>query len=107
MDEAIRRNPMMEENGFTFPSIPDCLFCSVCDRDIESPAMECDGFHTTRRQRKTHHPAVFYGVVASANKVVKDAVVRDQLRDEFGALCVEMEAAGLMNDFPCVVIRGI
>ena len=27
--------------------------------------------------------------------------------NEFGALCVEMEAAGLMNDFPCIVIRGV
>jgi hypothetical protein len=26
---------------------------------------------------------------------------------ELGALCVEMEAAGLMNDFPCIAIRGI
>ena len=24
-----------------------------------------------------------------------------------GVLCVEMEAAGLMDDFPCLVIRGI
>ena len=26
---------------------------------------------------------------------------------DIGALCFEMEAAGLMLDFPCVVIRGI
>lgn len=32
---------------------------------------------------------------------------RDRIGQEFGALCVEMEAAGLMNDFPCIVIRGI
>ena len=48
-----------------------------------------------------------YGVIASGNQVVKDSTVRDRLRDEFDALCVEMEAAGLMNDFPCLVIRGI
>jgi nucleoside phosphorylase len=107
MHEAIRRNPMMEENGFTLPSMPDCLFCDVCDEDIESPAVDCDGFHTTRQQRKNNHPAVHYGVIASANQVVKDAAVRDRLRDEFNALCVEMEAAGLMNEFPCLVIRGI
>jgi nucleoside phosphorylase len=48
-----------------------------------------------------------YGTIASGNQVVKDATVRDQLGREFNALCVEMEAAGLMNDFPCIVIRGI
>lgn len=30
-----------------------------------------------------------------------------RLAKELGAYCVEMQAAGLMNDFPCLVIRGI
>lgn len=32
---------------------------------------------------------------------------REKLRKQFNALCFEMEAAGLMNHFRCVVIRGI
>ncbi|KAL7931867.1 purine and uridine phosphorylase [Trichoderma chlorosporum] len=38
-----------------------------------------------------------------------DAQLRDKLGKEFGGnlLCLEMEAAGLMNEFPCIVIRGI
>jgi nucleoside phosphorylase len=50
---------------------------------------------------------IHYGLIASANIVIKDAVNRDELRDELGALCFEMEAAGLIDDFPCLVIRGI
>lgn len=38
---------------------------------------------------------------------MKNAVERDRLGRELGAKCVEMEAAGLMNDFPCIVVRGI
>ena len=38
---------------------------------------------------------------------MKSAERRDKLRDTWGVICFEMEAAGLMNDFPCVVIRGI
>jgi hypothetical protein len=38
---------------------------------------------------------------------MKDASTRDQLGDELGILCFEMEAAGLMNHFPCLVVRGI
>ncbi|KAK4658095.1 hypothetical protein QC762_0034800 [Podospora pseudocomata] len=38
---------------------------------------------------------------------MKDARIRDKLADEKGVLCFEMEAAGLMNHFPCLVIRGI
>src|SRR5436305_10839267 len=47
------------------------------------------------------------GIVASGNQVVKDSVVRDRLGEEFEAKCVEMEAAGLIDDFPCLVIRGV
>jgi nucleoside phosphorylase len=106
--EAISRYPTMEENGFTFPTDqPDCFHCSVCNEDIESPGSGCIGVHSKRRQRKSNKPVAHYGVIASGNQLVKDAAVRDRLRDEFEARCVEMEAAGLMNEFPCLVIRGI
>ena len=38
---------------------------------------------------------------------MKDASIRDKLIEEKEILCFEMEAAGLMNQFPCLVIRGI
>lgn len=107
ISEAVARNPMIEESGFAFPAESDCFHCSICDNDIESPAAKCRGPHTKRKQRKNNNPVVHYGVIASGNQVVKDAAVRDRLRDEFNTLCVEMEAAGLMNRFPCLVIRGI
>jgi nucleoside phosphorylase len=61
----------------------------------------------TRSERETTDPQSHYGVIASGNAVVKDGHVREQLRLSTGALCVEMEAAGLMMDFPCIVVRGI
>src|SRR5882757_10051404 len=45
--------------------------------------------------------------IGSANTVVKDAVLREGLRRAWRIICVEMEAAGLMDSFPCLVIRGI
>ncbi|PNP40510.1 hypothetical protein TGAMA5MH_07507 [Trichoderma gamsii] len=61
---------------------------------------------------RTKRPAdknitIHYGLVASANQVMKDATTRDKLALENEVLCFEMEAAGLMNDFSCLVIRGI
>ncbi|EXA31454.1 hypothetical protein FOVG_17232 [Fusarium oxysporum f. sp. pisi HDV247] len=52
---------------------------------------------------------VHYGIIASANSVMKNAEERDKYaRDpELNVLCFEMEAAGLMSNFPCLVIRGI
>ena len=40
-------------------------------------------------------PTVHYGLIASANQLMKDAAIRDSLAKEFGVLCFEMEAAGL------------
>jgi nucleoside phosphorylase len=52
--------------------------------------------------------AVYYGTIASGNQVMRSAADRDRLSAELGGvLCFEMEAAGLMNSFPCLVIRGI
>ncbi|KAI5245963.1 hypothetical protein E4T42_06564 [Aureobasidium subglaciale] len=51
--------------------------------------------------------AVHYGIIASANQLMKDAWTRDTLARERNIMCFEMEAAGLMNRFPCLVVRGI
>lgn len=37
---------------------------------------------------------------------MKDTTIRDELAKK-GVVCFETEAAGLMNHFPCLVIRGI
>ncbi|KAL5356682.1 hypothetical protein BJX96DRAFT_124815 [Aspergillus floccosus] len=52
------------------------------------------------------NPMVHYGLIASGNSVIKDALVRDELAKE-NILCFDMEAAGLMNTFPCTIVRGI
>jgi nucleoside phosphorylase len=38
---------------------------------------------------------------------MKHGDTRDRLPQKDGILCFEMEAAGLMDNFPCLVIRGI
>jgi nucleoside phosphorylase len=50
-----------------------------------------------------------YGLIVSGINVFKDASYWDVLDERFGGylLCVDMEAAGLMNDIPCIVIRRI
>jgi nucleoside phosphorylase len=59
------------------------------------------------RSEDEDNPAIHYGLIASANQLMKDALIRDRLAAEMDVLCFEMEAAGLMNHFPCLVIRGI
>jgi nucleoside phosphorylase len=52
-------------------------------------------------------PKVHYGTILSGNTVIKSQSRRDQLRDMYGGIAVEMEAAGIMTRLPVAVIRGI
>jgi nucleoside phosphorylase len=76
--------------------------CSVVCGDDPSHVLA-----RAERDEEDDNPAIHYGLIASANQLMKDALVRDKLVAEKGVLCFEMEAAGLMNHFPCLVIRGI
>ncbi|KLJ06283.1 hypothetical protein EMPG_09287 [Blastomyces silverae] len=60
-----------------------------------------------QRTKDDDNPAIHYGLIASGNQLMKDATIRDKLAAEKDVLCFEMEAAGLMNHFPCLVVRGI
>ncbi|KAH7129683.1 putative kinesin, partial [Dactylonectria estremocensis] len=61
-----------------------------------------------RNLRGSQEIAVHCGTIASGNQVMRDGATRDRVSSELGGvLCFEMEAAGLMNNFPCLVIRGI
>ncbi|KAL5003223.1 hypothetical protein BDV10DRAFT_155931, partial [Aspergillus recurvatus] len=87
----------------------DCLFQAeyAHPRD-EASCGKCDaGYLVDRPVRQSEEPRVHYGLIASGNQLVRDGVSRDRLAQKHGALCFEMEAAGLMNQLPFVVIRGI
>ncbi|OJJ65772.1 hypothetical protein ASPBRDRAFT_49483 [Aspergillus brasiliensis CBS 101740] len=71
--------------------------CDSCDQDWVIP----------RAKRPSDCPRVHYGLIASGNQVMKDAITRDELAKSRGILCFEMEAAGVMDEFECLVVRGI
>jgi nucleoside phosphorylase len=51
---------------------------------------------------------LYFRTIASGNRVIKDRVTKDRLSAELSRiLCFEIEAASLINNFPCLVIRGI
>uniref|UniRef100_A0A093V612 5'-methylthioadenosine/S-adenosylhomocysteine nucleosidase n=1 Tax=Talaromyces marneffei PM1 TaxID=1077442 RepID=A0A093V612_TALMA len=72
--------------------------CEKCDRDKI----------VRRKPRANQEPVIHYGTIASGSQVMRYGIERDRVSSEFGGvLCFEMEAAGLMNILPCLVIRGI
>jgi nucleoside phosphorylase len=89
---------------------PDVLFEAAYDHVGGHTCDQCSvDRHEVRQPRESEEDvAVYYGTIASGNQVIRSAAERDQLSVELGGvLCFEMEAAGLMNSFPCLVVRGI
>jgi nucleoside phosphorylase len=125
LEELQIRYPRLAEKYLRSDSLQDILFKAsyghvekqgqdVSEEEDDSleddDGQDCQ--HCDRAQivkRKPRDMRVHYGLIASGNQVVKDATVRDQLSKDMDkkVLCIEMEAAGLMDNFPCIVIRGI
>ncbi|KAF2473448.1 purine and uridine phosphorylase [Lindgomyces ingoldianus] len=76
--------------------------CTVVCGDHQSDLRPRD-----ERAEGEDNPAIHYGLIASANQLMENALLRDKLAEDKGVLCFETEAAGLVNQFPCLVIRGI
>ncbi|KAF4868708.1 hypothetical protein CGCSCA1_v012208 [Colletotrichum siamense] len=79
--------------------VGDIQSCVGCDAEKE----------IDREERPTSEPEIHYGTIASGNLVIKDGVFRERVLKRLGTnvLCYEMEAAGLISNFPCLVVRGI
>lgn len=107
------RWPKLRENGFTHPGIEyDSLFESSNDHITGNEDCQgCDSDAVVERSPRPHPltPRIHYGTIASGDRLVKSAREREILISQLSktCLCLEMEAAGVMNTFPCLVIRGI
>ncbi|KAJ6779527.1 hypothetical protein PWT90_07848 [Aphanocladium album] len=103
------------EEEWTYPvRLNDLLFkseyCHIgddinCNKCLEGAA-DVDGI-MARDPRPDNYPRLHYGNIGSGNSVIKQAADREHLAKRDNVICFEMEAAGLMDDFPCLVIRGI
>ncbi|OCL05136.1 Pfs, NACHT and ankyrin domain protein [Glonium stellatum] len=109
--KMLEKYPVMKKRGYTYPGqSKDSLFhadyphkggksCKQCDRDkVVERDPEC---------RPDTDPVIHYGIIATGSTVIKHAPTREETKFRHKAICLEMEAAGLMNTFPCLVIRGI
>jgi nucleoside phosphorylase len=108
LSEMLVKFPNMKEE-YVYPGMEqDQLFEASYNHKGGENCGQCDRRKVVKRApRKDTIPRIHYGTIGSANEVIKDSETRDKLRKDLGILCVEMEAAGLMNEFSCLVIRGI
>jgi nucleoside phosphorylase len=116
LKEMLSKNPQMARSkpgkasyvhqGLTH----DRLFKAEYQHVGSFDCKDCDSHQEVcREDRTSNEPEIHYGIIASGNTLVKDAALRDKILEETreDCICLEMEAAGLMNNFPCLVIRGI
>ncbi|KAL4919595.1 nucleoside phosphorylase domain-containing protein [Aspergillus aurantiobrunneus] len=86
---------------------PELIHDDICGKNGQCIHNEANLVSRHERTELEDSPTIHYGTIASGNTVIRDAIVRDKLAKGKDVLCFEMEAAGLMNHFPCLVIRGI
>lgn len=68
--------------------------------------------HPQDPKRVCGQPRIFLGPIASANKLLKNPIKRDELRQRFGTKAVEMEGSGIADatwnhEVGYLVVRGI
>ncbi|KIX10462.1 uncharacterized protein Z518_01545 [Rhinocladiella mackenziei CBS 650.93] len=85
----------------------------ICDVALK---MECEdlGCGTVMRVTRkrlmdtpTGGPRIHFGIMGSANTVVKSGAHRDQIAKADGIIAFEMEGAGVWDYFPSIVIKGV
>ncbi|KAL4736602.1 hypothetical protein BDV11DRAFT_207472 [Aspergillus similis] len=118
-EELKKKNPLRgalkritSDSRFARPSSPDILFddkfhhlnngsdCSACEAAEERLIV-------SRPARLDKQPVIHRGLILSGNGVVKNPRDRDHLRRYADAICYEMEAAGIMDEIPCLIVRGV
>ncbi|KAI8273715.1 hypothetical protein K4K60_010495 [Colletotrichum sp. SAR11_57] len=106
MAKKTKTNPGYTHQGFENDRLFQSSYGHVTGQDCRSCGTAEE---VQREERESTDPEIHYGIIASGNTLVKDAAARDQILADIGedCICFEMEAAGLMNHFPCLVIRGI
>jgi nucleoside phosphorylase len=109
LSEMMARYPRMRAEFTYRGQEEDRLFDVASDHcGLENNCDTCEiSTLVTRPDRDIHDPVIHYGLIASSNQMIKHGGTRDKLGQELGILCFETEAAGLMDNFPCLVIRGI
>ncbi|KAL3447829.1 hypothetical protein BJX65DRAFT_86153 [Aspergillus insuetus] len=108
IQQVLEKNPYLPERFGAPEGDADLLFSASYRHANGESCGNCDREQLVeRRQRESKAPRIHYGLIASGDQVMKDSQTRDQLAQEHGIICFEMEAAGLMDELPSLVIRGI
>ncbi|KAM5347713.1 hypothetical protein ACJ41O_007537 [Fusarium nematophilum] len=114
-DELFKADYQHQHRG---PHITCCSEKRTCETALKASCQECgcDKAHLVSREYldlkrndpvKFRDPAIFVGPVASGDTVMKSGEDRDRIAKEEGVIGFEMEGAGVWDEIPCIVIKGV
>ncbi|KAF3929056.1 hypothetical protein ABW20_dc0104296 [Dactylellina cionopaga] len=109
LSEMLDKYPLMRAKYSYCGQEQDVLFETNYDHpEFQDTCEGCNKDRLVARSRRVEtNPVVHRGTIASGNQVMKHGSTRDRLGQELDILCFEMEAAGLMDSFPVLVVRGV
>ncbi|KAH0539082.1 hypothetical protein FGG08_004380 [Glutinoglossum americanum] len=117
--------------------LPRCVICDkgkddVCDKALSSSCidLQCGKNGLVPRNRlinikniiarvnsgdtaalieaaEAQQPIIYFGLIASGDTVMKSGKHRDEIAAKEKVIAFEMEGAGVWDNFPCVVIKGV
>lgn len=91
-----------EDEEFQYPGQKDDRLFEGIQDDSAAPK-----FVERAARDETERTRVWYGSIGSGNSLMRNSRRRDELRDEYDLIGLEMEAAGVINTLPTGVIRGV
>ncbi|KAF5989539.1 ankyrin protein 3 [Fusarium bulbicola] len=109
--DVLRRDPELYAE---YPgSIEDKLFKATyrhVDDEMSCKQAGCEGSMIKRKRLSTTDvppkPAIHFGLMASADTVMKSGEARDRIASTEDVVAFEMEGAGVWDSFPCIIIKG-
>jgi nucleoside phosphorylase len=83
-----------------------------CDRshELSCDDLGCEDGYLVQRQRLNDQAqsfSIFLGRFGSGDTILKSGTYRDQIAQRHGLLAFEMEGAGIWDELPCVIVKGI
>ncbi|KAF5542296.1 kinesin light chain [Fusarium napiforme] len=109
--DVLRQDPELhaEYPGSTEDKLFEATYRHADDR-VSCEQARCTGALVKRNRLSTTDappkPAVHFGLMASADTVMKSGEDRDHIASAEDVIAFEMEGAGVWDSFPCIIIKG-
>lgn len=105
IDDMIQNHP--DKGHFAYRASMTDQLCEPCLLGSNCTGNKNVTVARSRPDRPHGDAMIHYGTIASGNTLCRDRAFREEIREKFDAICFDMEAAGVMNNFSGLVVRGI